>query len=111
MTQTVQADCTSNRHTAYNSAKEKEERVAIDAMIQTQSNSQDMASQCGPAGSAAVMAAHSFSVFHNSNPQCIGISHTNRSRIAAKGLLYLIQNTIPKEEYSSTRSIVKFDLI
>ena len=54
---------------------------------------------------------HLFSVFNNSNPQCIGISHTNKSGTAAKGLLYFIQNTIPKEEYSSTRSIVKFDLI
>lgn len=43
----------SNRHTADSSAKEKEERVAVDAMVQTQPNSQDMASQCGPAGSAA----------------------------------------------------------
>ena len=45
---------------------------------------------------------HSFSVFNNSNPQCIGISHTNKSGTAAKGLLYFIQNTIPKEDYSST---------
>ena len=45
---------------------------------------------------------HLFSVFNNSNPQCIGISHTNKSGTAAKGLLYFIQNTIPKEDYSST---------
>ena len=54
---------------------------------------------------------HSFSVFKSSNPQCIWISHTNKSGTAVKGLLYFIQNTIPKEGYSSTRSIVKFDLI
>ena len=52
-----------------------------------------------------------FSVFNSSNPQCIWISHTNKSGTAVKGLLYFIQNTIPKEGYSSTRSIVKFDLI
>ena len=45
---------------------------------------------------------HLFSVFNNSNPQCIGISHTNKSGTAAKGLLCFIQNTIPKEDYSST---------
>ena len=54
---------------------------------------------------------HSFSVFNNSNPQCIGISHTNKSGTAAKGLLYFIQNTIPKRNILAPLSIVKIDLI
>ena len=56
-------------------------------------------------------AAHSFSVFNNSNPQCIWISHTNKSGTAVKGLLYFIQNTNPKEDKYLTRSIMKFDMI
>ena len=45
----------SYRHTVDSSARGKKEHVVADAMVQTQQSSQDMASQCGPAGSAAEM--------------------------------------------------------